>query len=140
MVFTGFLMIPAFALAQQPASTVVPVHVRYSAAYAEVLLRTTEVRAEIESTAPDHTEASTKMIDLRSELDILERTAARLSSSRPSDSSKLTLALGKLLVRKAELDADLSRLLRKYKAEHPDVRRAARKAEIFEAAIREILP
>ena len=134
------LSIPVFAAAQQPASVSLPAHVRSSAAYAELLLRTTEVRAELESAAADHTEASYKIIDLKYELETLEKAAVRLASVRAADSSRLSLALGKLLVRKASLDADLSRLLRSYKSEHPDVRRAVRKIEIFESAIREVLP
>lgn len=140
IVFAGCLVIPSIALAQQPTPNSVPPHVRSSAAYAEVLLRTTEVRAELESIAADYAEGSSRMIDMRSELDILDKAAVRLSATRPADSSKLTLALGKLLVRKAALDAELARLLRSYKAEHQDVRRASKKVEIFEAAIREVLP
>jgi hypothetical protein len=47
--------------------------------------------------------------------------------------------LGKLIVRKAALDADLSRLLRTYSKEHPETRRAQRRVDRFEAAIAEIL-
>lgn len=140
IVFAGWLVIPSITLAQKPTPNSVPPHVRSSAAYAEVLVRSTEVRAELESIAPDYTEGSSRMIDMRSELDILDKVVVRLSATRMADSSKLTLALGKLLVRKAALDAELARLLRSYKSEHPDVRRAARKVEIFEAAIREVLP
>ena len=130
-VFTAYLSISGFVLAQQPAPTTTPPHVRSSAAYAEVLLRTTEVRAEIESSAAAYTETSDKMVDLRSELDTLEKAASRLATTRPADSVRLTLALGKLIVRKAALDAELTRLLRSYRSEHPDVRPAARKVEIF---------
>ena len=135
---TAFLF-PALTLAQ-PAVNNVPAHVRSSAAYAEVLLRTTEVRAELESIAPDYSETSSRIVDLRSELDIMDKIAIRLSKARSTDTSKLTLALGKLLVRKAALDAELARLLRSYKDDHADVRRARRKSDIFEAAIKEVLP
>jgi hypothetical protein len=122
-----------------PAQSI-PVHVRSSAAYAEVLLRMTEVRAELESIAPDYSEASSRLIDLRSELEILNKAARRLSTTAPVDSAKLTLALGKLLVRKASLDADVARLLRTYKADHAEVRKVLKKVEIFEAAIKEVIP
>ncbi len=114
-------------------------HIRSSAAYAEVLLRTAEVRAELESIAADYTEESPRIIDLRYELGALVIATEKLTAVRPADSGKLTLALGKLMVRKASLDTDLARLLRNYTAEHPDVRRARKKVEIFDATIREVL-
>jgi hypothetical protein len=63
----------------------------------------------------------------------------RLLAVKPADVSKLTLALGKLLVRKIELDTELWRLRNQYKDDHPEVKRAKRKVEIFEKAIKEIL-
>ncbi len=115
-------------------------HIRSSAAYAEVVLRTAEVRAELESIIADYTEESARIIDLRYELGALVKINETLTAVRPTDSGKLTLALGKLLVRKAALDTDLARLLRSYKPEHPDVRRANKKVEIFDRAIKEVLP
>jgi hypothetical protein len=53
---------------------------------------------------------------------------------------KLSSALGKLLVRKTELEVDLWNLRRQYNAEHPDVKRAARRLSTFEKAVAEILP
>ncbi len=56
-----------------------------------------------------------------------------------TESGKLTLALGKLIVRKIELETDLWNLRRQYNDEHPEVKRAKRKVEVFERAIKEIL-
>ncbi len=115
-------------------------HIRSSAAYAEVLLRSAEVRAELESIAADYTVESPRMIDLRYELAALVKATEKLIAVRPADSGKLTLALGKLIVRKATLDTDLARLLRNYTTQHPDVLRARKKVEIFDAAIKDLLP
>ncbi|MCU1288360.1 MAG: hypothetical protein JWN60_589, partial [Acidobacteria bacterium] len=60
-------------------------------------------------------------------------------SVKSAESAKLTLALGKLLVRKAELETDLWNFRGKYDENHAEVKRAKRKVEIYEASIKEIL-
>ncbi len=136
-VLLSLFLLPICMFGQQTGR---PAHVRSSAAYAEVLLRKTEVKAELESIAPDYSENSSRIVDLRSELEILERAVARVAAVRIADSAKLTVALGKLLVKKAAIDAELARLSKNYKAEHPEVKRATIRSDIFEAAIREVLP
>jgi len=123
--------------AQQKSSE--PGPIRSSPAYAEILLRKTELQADLEALTPDYTEESNKIIDLRSEIASLDKSLERVFSIRPSETDKLTLALGKLIVQKAVLETELARLLRSYNKDHKDVKRAARRVEIFDAAIREIL-
>jgi len=113
--------------------------IRSSAAYAEVLLRKTELLAELESVLSDYTEQNPKIIDVRFEIGALSKEIDRLFAVRPSETSKLSSALGKMMVRKAELESDLHRLQRTYSADHPEVKRMKRKVEIFAAAIKEIL-
>ncbi len=113
--------------------------VRSSAAYAEALLRRTELQADLEAMLPDYTEENPKVIDARYEIAVLTKDMDRLFGVRPSETGKLTQALGKIIVRRASLDADLHRLLRSYSKDHPEVKRAKRRVEIFEAAIKEIL-
>lgn len=114
--------------------------IRSSPAYAQVLLRKTELKADLEALLADYTEANPKIIDLRSELAALDRSIEKLFGVKPSETGKLTLALGNLLVRKAGLETDLARLTRSYNKDHPEVKRAHRRVEIFDAAIKEILP
>lgn len=114
--------------------------VRSSAAYAELLLRKTELLAEAESLAESNTEQAPKMVDLRFEVAALDKFLAKILGQRPAEAGKLTLALGKLMVRRATLDTDLNRLSHTLNADHPDVRRAKKRLEIFDAAIKEILP
>jgi len=114
-------------------------HVTSSPAFAELLLRRTELEAGLDSLLIDYTEDFPKVLESRQGLLYIERESLRLSRVKPPDASKLTLALGKLIVRKIELELDLWNLLRTYKDEHPDVKRAKRKVEIFETAIKEIL-
>jgi uncharacterized protein involved in exopolysaccharide biosynthesis len=113
--------------------------IRSSPAFAEVLLRKTELRADLESFLADYTEQNPKILDARFELAALDKAIDRLFSVRPSELSKLTLALGKMLVRKAGLEADLLRLGRTYNDDHPEVKRLKRKIEIYETSIKEIL-
>jgi len=113
--------------------------IKSSPAYAEILLRKTELIADIEAYGADYTEASAKMIELRTELASLDRSLEKVFAVKPSETNRLTQALGKLIVRKAALDADLNRLLRTYSKEHPEAKRAQRRVDRFEAAIAEIL-
>jgi len=113
--------------------------VRSSAAYAELLLRKTEIQSDLESLVLEYTEEFPKVKELRFALALIQREADRLLAAKTLDGSKLTLALGKLIVRKVELETDMWGLLRNFKDEHPDVKRAKRKVEIYEAAIKEIL-
>lgn len=129
-----------FAQAKEtPAETKPPAFVLASAAYSEILLRRTELEAEMESLAVDYTEDFPRLREIRFILSALKNETARLSGLKSADQSKLSLALGKLIVRKIEQATELWRLGLTYRDEHPDVKRAKRKVEIFETAIKEIL-
>jgi hypothetical protein len=114
--------------------------VKSSPAYAEVLLRKTEIYAELEELLIRYTEEFPRVKELRLEQDLLQNEMKRLLTVNASESSKLTLALGKLMVRKAELETNLRQLQKQHTDTHPDVQRAKRKVEIFEQGIKEILP
>jgi len=132
------LMASSVCLGQQ-ASVASPDQIRSSPAYAEILLRKTELQADFESVVADYTEAHPKIVDLRSEIASLERSSEKVLAVKLTDAAKLTLALGKLIVKKAVLDMELNRLTRGFNKDHPDVKRAKRRVEIFESAIGEIL-
>lgn len=113
--------------------------IRSSPAYAEILLRKTEIQADLEAFAESYTEANPRMIDLRFELASLDRSLEKVFGVKPTETGKLTLALGKLIVRKAALDTELARLQRTYNKDHAEVKRAKRRAEIYDAAVKEVL-
>ncbi|MBX7053717.1 MAG: hypothetical protein K1X36_02095 [Pyrinomonadaceae bacterium] len=113
--------------------------IRSSAAYAEVLLRKTELQSDLESFLIDYTEQNPKVVDVRFELAALNKEIDKIFAVRPSETAKLTSALGKLVLKKVELETDLSRLLRSYSADHPEVKRMKRKVELYAAAVKEIL-
>jgi uncharacterized protein involved in exopolysaccharide biosynthesis len=112
--------------------------VKSSPAYSEVLFQKTELAAELEKLLLDFTDDYPKVKDLRFEIGVLQKDLDKILAS--ADASRLTQALGKLMVRKAELAADVFKLQRQYSDDHPEVKRARRKVEVFEQAIKEILP
>lgn len=110
-----------------------------SAAFAEVLLKRTELEADLESLLVEYTEDYPKVKQERFELDLIVKESDRLLATKAGDAAKLSAALGKLIVRKVELQGDLWNLQQQLGDAHPDVKRAKRKVEIFERAIKEIL-
>ena len=114
--------------------------VKLSPAYAELLLRKTERESELEEFLLDYTEEFPKVKEIRFELGSIQKEMDKVLSVNALDAGKLTLALGKLLVRKTEIETDLWNLKQQYNDDHAEVKRARRKIEVFEKAIKEILP
>ena len=131
--FLVFLGASAVVFSQEPGP------IRSSPAYAEVLLRKTQLQADLEAFLADYTEQNPKVIDLRNELTALNKSLEKIYAVRATETGKLTLALGKLIVEQGRLQTDLARLLRSYSNGHQEVKRARRRVETFEAAINEIL-
>ncbi|MBA3784374.1 MAG: hypothetical protein H0X15_02375 [Acidobacteria bacterium] len=113
--------------------------IKSSPAYAEVLLRKTERESELEEFLLDYTEEFPKVKEIKFELGLLNKEMNRILAVNSAESGKLTLALGKLIVRKIELETDLWNLRRQYNDDHPEVKRAKRKVEVFEKAVKEVL-
>ncbi|MDQ3062205.1 MAG: hypothetical protein M3R14_04990 [Acidobacteriota bacterium] len=114
--------------------------IKSSPAYAELLLRKTERESELEEFLLDYTEEFPKVKEIKFELGLLNKEMDKILAVNTTESGKLTLALGKLIVRKIELETDLWNLRRQYDNDHPEVKRAKRKVEVFEKAVKEILP
>ena len=136
------------AYAQRPKATppsvsgglvVVAESVKSSPAYAELLLRKTELTAELESLALEYTDEFPKIREAKFAVALLERDLTRLAATKATDAGKLTLALGKLMLRRVEVETELGLLQKTYKDEHPDVKRLKRKLEIFDSAVKDIL-
>lgn len=111
--------------------------VKASAAYAELILQRAELSAELESLLIEYTDEYPRIRRLRVELGALQKEIDRLFSI--VDQNRLTAALGKLMVRKAQAEVELWALRKDYKDDHPDVVTARKKVEVFESAIREIV-
>src|SRR5580765_1762246 len=57
--------------------------IRSSAAYSEILLRKTELKADLEALSADYTESNPKIIDLRFEIAALDRSLEKVFGVKP---------------------------------------------------------
>lgn len=110
-----------------------------TAAFAEVVLKRTEFEADLEALLVDYTDDFPKVKELRFGLLRTESEIERLKGMKPGERDRATSALGKLMVRKVESEIELWKLQQAYADGHPEVRRAKKRVEIFEKAIKEIL-
>lgn len=135
-----FLLISAnIGFAQTVSTERAPAFVRSSPAYAEVILKQTELEADLEDLLVAYTLEYPKVKEIQFELGLIKTEMAKLFAVNPADSQKLTLALGKLMVRKIELEVDLWNMRRQYGEEHPGIKKAKRKVLVFESAIKDVL-
>lgn len=143
LLFSALVIFAAFAVSGQSRDAATeakpPVYVLSSPAYAEILLWKTELEAEQEALAADYTDDFPRLREIRFTLSSLQEETARLFAVKAAEQSKLTIALGKLILKKVEHLVDLWQLELRFKNEHPEVKRAKRKVEIYESAIEEIL-
>ena len=102
-------------------------------------MKETELRADVEADLGEYTEEHPKVKEARFALGLVQKEKARLLSTDPAESEKLTLSLGKIMVRKVDAEVDLWRLQQTLADGHPEVKRAKKKVEVFEAAIKEVL-
>lgn len=113
---------------------------KYSPAYAEVLLLKTEIESQLEEFSADFTDDFPKLKEARFQLDLIQKEIGKILAVSSGEASKLSVALGKLIVGKIALETNLWNLKNQYKDDYPEVQRAKRKVEVYEKAIREILP
>lgn len=113
--------------------------VRSSSAFAEVLLKETELRAEVDSLLLEYTEDHPKVREGQFALGLIQKEKERVLAVKEKDAAVLTLALGKIMIRKVDSEIELWRLQQSLAEGHPDVKRARKKVETFEKAIKEIL-
>ncbi len=114
--------------------------IKSSPAYAELILRRTAIRAELEELLVSFTEDFPKVKDARAEIDLINFELSRLLDTKVLDSCRLSESLGKLMMKKIDIELELKVLSQKYNADHPSILRAKRKLEIYDKAIIEILP
>lgn len=114
--------------------------VKSSPAYAEIILLKTELEAQLEELLIGFTEDFPKIKELRFQLGLIQKQTDKILSVKSADAGKLTLALGKLIVRRIELETEHWKLRAQYNDDFSEVKRAKRKVEVFDRAIGEILP
>lgn len=114
--------------------------IKNTPAYAEVLLKKVSLEAEVEELLVTYTEDFPKVKELQLKLNLTNKALEKILAVKPSEASKLSEALGKLIVQKIEYEAELEGLRKEYNDEYPDVKRAKRKIEVYQKAINDILP
>ncbi len=132
-----------FAQTRKPADTSLKPNdqaIKNSPAFAEILLRKVEIETGLEDLLETFTEEYPKVKEMRFQLGVADKIMERIMAVNPSEAGKLSSALGKLLIRKIELETDLWHLQKEYNDEHPQIKRAKRKLAVFDKAVREILP
>lgn len=113
--------------------------IKSSPAYGELILQKTEVIAELADLVVEYTEEYPKVKELRTQLALINKEINRLMSVNPAETSKLSQALGKLMLRKVEVEMAYEKIQKQYTEDHPDVKQAKRKVDLFDAAIKDIL-
>lgn len=114
--------------------------IKNSPAFAELLLRKVEIETDLEDLREEYTDDHPKVRELRFQLEIAKILIDRILAVNPAEAEKLSSALGKMLVRKIELEANFRGLMKQYNEQHPEVKKAKRKLTAFDKAINEILP
>lgn len=114
-------------------------HVRASAAYAEVLLRKTELSATLDALLEEYTDNYPKVIETRLQLESITADMERLRAVKPEAAGRLTSALGRLIVRRSELYAEYRTTSGQYDSANPMVKRAKKAYESFSKSIDDIL-
>ncbi len=139
LLITAVIFLTFGVRAQTTQESCVDGSVKSSAAYAEVMLRRTSLQADLEALLLDYKEEFPRVRSLRRELEILDEAVELLMKLPPSSNGKMTSALGKLIVRRAELETEFSEKSARYGETHPEVRRARKRVEVFERSIRALL-
>lgn len=114
--------------------------IKSSPAYSALVLQRTVIKAELEEMLVTYTEDFPKVKDARHEIDLINFELNRLLDTKVTDSCKLSDSLGKLMLKKTEVEMTIYNLKKKYNDDHPDVLRTKRKLDIYEKAVAEILP
>ena len=113
--------------------------VKTSPAYAELIMKRTEVAADLEVLLPDYTEESPEVKEKRLNLQILDAALKRLETVTLEQYLALTPAVGKMLARKLEAEAELKILSEIYTDEHPAVKKSKIRFKVFDAELKRLL-
>ncbi|HEX8564220.1 MAG TPA: hypothetical protein VF648_01030 [Pyrinomonadaceae bacterium] len=113
--------------------------VKTSPAYAELVMKRTEVAADLEVLLPDYTEESPEVREKRLSLQILDAALKRLETVTLEQYLALTPAVGKMLARKLEAEAELKILSEIYTDDHPAVKKSKIRFKVFDAELKRLL-
>ena len=138
-VFTLSIAVFGQTSTETKVDATLPVWTTSSAAYAELILKKTDLQSELEGLLLEYTDEYPWVKELKVMMLLLDRDILRIGKVKQAEAAKLSEALGKLMTRKVDLETELWRLQASYKDEHPEVKRAKKRIEIFETSIAQIL-
>lgn len=108
-------------------------------AYAEVLANRIEAEADLKVLTLDYSDDAPQVKAKKLERDLLGRQIRWLEALPDSSQPKMTVALGKLLVRKALAEAALKTLNETYAEQHPLMKKARARFEVYNSEIEKLL-
>jgi len=120
-----------------PVPTANPI--KSSAAYIELTLHKTIINAELVDLLEEYTEEYPRVKELKLEVQYVQAELVNLQELGASLLPRLTESFAKLLLQKIKMQVDLALLRAAHKDDHPDVKRAIRRVDIYEKAIKDVL-
>ena len=108
-------------------------------AYAELVLRKAKVEAELSELSKNLTNQHPSLDTKRFELRAIKREMAKMRAVETSRESKLSGAVGKLILSKVALEVELNDLLVQLKPQHPDVTKKRSELAALQREIENIL-
>lgn len=108
-------------------------------AYAEVFAARVEAEADLKVLTMDLTEETVQVREKKLERDLLDRDVRWLEALPSTSHIKMTVALGRLLVRKTQAEVDLKMLSANYAESFPTVKKARTRIEVYSSEIQKLL-
>ena len=108
-------------------------------AYGELVMRKVEVEADLKQLLVDYTEEHPRAKEKKTELDAINREMDRIAAMDKAMIPKLTTTVGKLILRKIELETEIFKMKEQYAEDHPFIKKAKDKLEVIEGEIQKVL-
>lgn len=108
-------------------------------AFAEVFAQKVETEAELKILSVEMTDDAPQITEKKMQHDFLQREIEWLENLPTTMQSKMTLALGKMIVRKIQAEVDEKMLTKNYADEHPLVKKARARLVIYKNEIDKLL-
>ncbi len=138
-----FFTSAVFSQAKPPKVTPTPAplssSIKSSPAYIELTLYKANIDAELLDMLVEYTDEYPKVKELKLEVQFVQAELISLQELGVSVLPKLTESFAKLLLLKIKMQVDLAQLRAVHKDDHPDVKRAIRRVDIYEKAIKDVL-
>jgi hypothetical protein len=113
--------------------------IKSSAAFIELTLHKANIEADLLDMLTEYTDEYPKVKELKLEIQFVQAELVSLQELNVAVLPRLTESFAKLLLQKIKMQVDLAQLRAIHKDDHPDVKRAMRRVDIYEKAIKDVL-